>query len=292
MRVSRGASLTTTTCHRFRTRTYARLLLWTIAACATLPVGARAADDPQPGPEAAGLRLRFVVEPRAKDTEGFKVRVDVMNASAEEVTLTANWRNDEPGDVAAFLEAETSIECVPAFAPWIGGVQQGHRKLPQPTHTLKPGETLTAAWETASRQLKNLVTNPNEVQNPKLRRAGLYSVHATVELIANGKSVQLRSNEQLVSVGGSRAMPKHTYGQLLSVDADKSAVIGLGSLHGIEAGDVFEIGSPKGMHWRLTIGGVNSRYAFGKLELLTTSQYPPFREPPPPYTPATLVETK
>ena len=89
-------------------------------------------------------------------------------------------------------------------------------------------------------------------------------MHATVDVVTTDRTVRLRSNEQLVSVGGSNAMPKYTLGPLLSVDGpQKTAVVGLGSLHKIETGDQFEIGYPKGMHWRLTITGLKPHYAFG-----------------------------
>ena len=103
-----------------------------------------------------------------------------------------------------YLEAAANIECVPAIAPWMGGVAQGQRMSPQPQHSLKAGETLTVRWQSEGRKLKNRVTNPNEVQNPTFPFAGLYSVHATIDVITGEGVVRLRSNEQLVPVGGSR----------------------------------------------------------------------------------------
>ena len=76
-------------------------------------------------------------------------------------------------------------------------------------------------------------------------------------------------------------MPKATYGQLWAVNREAlTAVLGLGSLQKVAAGDVFEIGSPKGGHWKLTITHVEPRLSHGKLELLTRSQYEPHHEPP------------
>jgi hypothetical protein len=83
----------------------------------------------------------------------------------------------------------------------MGGVTVGQRKSPQPEQVLKPGETLSVRWRTEGRHLKNRVTNPNEVQNPEFPFPGLYSVHATVHVITSERTVPLRSNEQLVSVG-------------------------------------------------------------------------------------------
>ena len=85
-------------------------------------------------------------------------------------------------------------------------------------------------------------------------------------------------------------MPKYTRGSLWNVDAEKkTALLGLGSLHKVRAGDQFEIGHPKGMHWKLSITEVMPRYSVGTLELLTRSKYPPYSEPPVSLMPATLV---
>ncbi len=174
-----------------------------------------------------------------------------------------------------------------------GGDAERGRTSPQPEHVLKAGEALSARWKSDARRLKNRVTNPNEVQNPEFPFPGLYSVHATVDVTTSEGTVRLRSNEQLVAVGGSRKMPKHTRGQLWEVDKEKkTALVGLGSLHKVEVGDQFEIGHPKGMHWRMTVTEVDPRYSRGNLELLTRSTYPPYSEPPHRFMDATLVLPK
>jgi hypothetical protein len=249
----------------------------------------------EPGPEDGGLRLRFIVTPRLDaQAPGYDVRLDLLNTSDRDVTLRAKWRNDgDEGEVADYIEAAASIECVPAIAPWIGGVAERGRNSPQPEKVLKAGEVLSARWKSPARRLKNRVTNPNEVQNPEFPFPGLYSVHATVDVITSEGTVRLRSNEQLVSVDGSLKMPKHTRGQLIEVDKEKkTALVGLGSLHKVEVGDQFEIGHPKGKHWKLTITDVDPRLSRGNLELLTHSPFPPYSEPPTQYEDATLVLPK
>ena len=256
---------------------------------------APAAESPEPGPENGGLRLRLVVKPRADvANDGYKVRLDVINASERAVTLRAGWRDDGgTGDVRSYLEAAASIETVPAVAPWIGGVPQGRRTSPQPEHVLKPGEVLTVDWQTEGPRLKNRVTDPSEVQNPRFPFPGLYSVHATVDVITAARSVRLRSNEQLVAVGGSRAMPKYTFGRLWSVDPEnRTAILGLGSLHKIAVGDQFEIGSAKSGHWMLTMTRVEAGMSFGGLEMLPTLRPQPESSMPAPHMHATLIEHK
>lgn len=259
------------------TRSFQCRFWWLIVSIAFLSA-VTADDDPQPGPEDGGLRLRLVVAPsEAVDSPGYDVRIDVLNTSDRPIVLQSAWAHEDAGDVSAYLEAATSIESVPAFAPWMGGVQEGMRKSPQPQQTLKPAETLSVKWQTNGRNLKNRVTNPIFVQNPTLLFAGLYAVHATLDLPTSTGVVRLRSNEQLVAVGGSHAAPKHTYGQLIYVDREKKeARLGLGSLHKIAVGDRFEIGSPKGMHWRLTLTEVEATYSVGTLELLTRVDYAPY----------------
>jgi hypothetical protein len=250
---------------------------------------AETAALPEPGPEEGGMCMRLVVAPRT-DTgrEGYDVRVDLLNTSERAITLRAGWRNDDAGDLKDYIDAATSIECVPAILRWRGGVMVGHGKLPQPEQVLEKGAVLSVRWQTEGRHLKNRVTNPNEVQNPEFPFAGLYSVHATVNVITTERTVLLRSNEQLVSVGGSRAMPKSTLGQLAQVEADgRTAMLNLGSQHKIEPGDQFEHNS-KGDYWKLTITKVEPTYSMGKLELPAPARL----TPPRPGIEVTLIQKK
>jgi hypothetical protein len=260
--------------------------LWFFPAILTLK--AEPVVRPEPGPEENGLCMRLMVQPMPEpDREGFELQLDLLNKSQKDITLRADWRDDgDEGDLKDYIEAATSIECVPAVAPWIGGVRQGQRKAPQPEYVLKRGEVLSLSWKTDRRRLKNRVTDPNKVQNPEFSFPGLYSVHATLNVSTSDGALHLRSNEQMVSVGGSRAMPKHTYGRLIS------AMLGLGSLHKIEPGDQFEIGNFKAGHWRLTISRVEPESSTGELEVLTRKNYPNSSDPPRQLMEATLVVPK
>ena len=84
---------------------------------------ARAAETaalPEPGPEDGGLSMRFVVAPRADTSEGgYGVRVDLVNASERAITLRAAWTRDDAGDLKDYIDAATSIECVPALRRWM-----------------------------------------------------------------------------------------------------------------------------------------------------------------------------
>jgi hypothetical protein len=250
---------------------------------------------PEPGPENGGLRLRLIATPRADAArEGYDAKIDLLNVSDHPITLKAQWRSEsDAGDVKDYLAAATSIECVPAVAPWVGGVAEGQRTSPQPEYVLKPGETLSANWQTDGRHLKNRVTNPNDVQNPHFPFDGLYAVHATIDVITANATVRLRSNEQLVSVGGSHAMPKYTLGRLWNVDPEKkTAVLSLGSLQKIAVGDQFEIGHPKGEHWKLTITRVEPTISFGELEVLPSMNRNIVVGMPTPHMDAGLIISK
>jgi hypothetical protein len=274
-------------------RVKSRLLNSAFLALATLILRTQAAP-PEPGPENDGLRLRLIVEPLSEPgKEGYEVQIDLLNNSEKAVTLRAKWRYDDEGDLKDYLEAATSIECIPAVAPWIGGVRQGHPESPQPERVLNAGEVLSVRWSTNGRRLKNRVTNPNEVQNPEFPFPGLYSVHATLKVITTERTVLLRSNEQLVSVGGSHEMPKYTFGRLIHVDPDgKTAILGLGSLHKIELGDEFEIGNAKGGHWMLTITRVEPELSFGDVKILQQLNPDAYPGPPVRQMEATLMSPK
>lgn len=241
------------------------LVLWMLLL---VPVRSAEAPLPEPGPEAGGLRLRLRVTPRA-DQEGYDVGVDLLNVSAKPVTVRADWRNDQnDGGVKDYLEASASIEIVPEVQRWMGGVAMGQRTTPQPEQVLAAGATLSLSWQTAGRYLKKRISDPHEARNPTFPFPGLYAVHATLLVVTPGCTVPLRSNEQLVPVAGSLAMPKSTLGRLMEVDADgKGAVITLGSRHQAAVGDQFEHRS-KTEDWRFTVTRVGEDCSWGSLELM------------------------
>src|SRR5580765_6654723 len=79
----------------------------------------------EPGPEAAGLRLRLTVTPHSPDgKEGYEVQADLQNASGEIITLHAlHWRSERhEGGFQEYLESALSIESYPAIEPWLGQV--------------------------------------------------------------------------------------------------------------------------------------------------------------------------
>jgi hypothetical protein len=148
----------------------------------------------------------------------------------------------------------------------------------EPEYTLKAGETLSLKWHTTGRRLKNSVSNPLEVQNPEFRENGLYAVHASVVVTLAGRPLRLRSNEQLVPIGGSHEAPKHTYGPVWQADEKtKTAMLGLGSLDKVAPGDRFRIQSGNiGMTWTLTITNVAADYSTGTLEPSQVDPAPAF----------------
>ena len=238
----------------------------------------------EPGPENGGLRLRLTVVPEG---EGFEVRVELVNVSKQAIILRADWRGHggQNGDLQAFIEAATSIETDPAITPWMGQVMQGPAPSPQPEQVLAAGDVLALSWKTLGRHLKNGVTDPLTVQNPEFPTPGLYSVHAVLVLPVTDGTVLLRSNEQLVPIGGSVALPKHTFATLTYVNPEtKEGRINLGSLHKIAVGDAFQMRAGFGYFWKLTITQTDLWTATGSLEpmpvppSITVSQPPPFPE--------------
>ena len=240
---------------------------------------------PGPGPEESGLRLRLVVntQPTGRK-EGYEVRVDLVNGGAQPVALRAHhWRSERhDGGFKEFVEAAVSIESHPEIEPWLGQVMAPlEGAIAEPQYKIKPGGTLSLNWRTSGRYLKNIVSNPLEVQNPEFAQDGLHSVHATIVLVAGSRLVRLRSNEQLVPIGGSRKMPKSTYGPLWSADeTTKTAMLGLGSLHQVNVGDRFLIHSGIiGLTWTLTITNVEPDHSVGTLKPSQPDPLPSFPGP-------------
>ncbi len=248
-------------------------ILTLVVLPALVSLTAATSELPEPGPEAAGMRMRLAVTPHPEsDKEGYDLQVDLISVSQEPTLLRANewrsWRHE--GSFQEFLEPAVSIETDPAIERYVGQVARPLLGITaaEPEYTLQPGETLSVKWHTMGRHLKNSVTNPFEVQNPELKEAGLYSVHASIVLTVAGRPVRLRSNEQLVPTGGSRETPKHTYGPVVRADeTTMTAMLGLGALDKISLGEQFVIRSGlKDVVWTLTITNVAPSFCFGTLE--------------------------
>jgi hypothetical protein len=249
---------------------------------------------PEPGPEAGGLRLRLSVTPNPEGTnEGYYVQVDLINVSRDPIPLLTNWHSyQQEGGFKEYLEAAVSIESYPEFERWVGQTEyRSDKTLPESEYTLKPSKTLSVKWHTTGRHLKNKVSDPFAAQNPSFTENGLHSVHVSIVISASGHQVLLRSNEQLVPIGGSRTLPKHTYGKLCGVDVKtKTARLCLGSMHNIMIGDRFRIRSDLiQMHWTLTITQVWANYSSGTIE---ASKVDPERVFPPWHAAATLIPSK
>ncbi len=178
--------------------------------------GLAASTSPEPGPEAGGLRLRLVVTPHPKDgKEGYDVKAELINVGRQALPVRAvDWRAErQAGGFEAYVEGALSIESYPEIQPWLGQVMAPLRDAsPEPEYTLEAGKSLLVQWHASGRHLKNTVSNPLKVQNPDFTESGLYSIHGSLVVAVADRPLRLRSNEQLVPVGGSRDMPKHTYG--------------------------------------------------------------------------------
>jgi hypothetical protein len=231
---------------------------------------ARGGSPVEAGPENGGLRLRFTVRslPRSGE-EAFDVQLDIINTTEKPITLLTGWESTEPGDVKQYLTAAANIETTPRLARLRGATGfLAERTEPQKQQVLGPQETLTLQWQTARRTLKN--ESLFFSANPEFTQPGLYSVHVNLNVITGSGTIRLRSNEQLVSIGGSRSQPKATCSEILKVSPDRSkAEIDLGTFDKVAVGDRFDISS-KLFSWRLTITEVGENSCAGTLEKLSS----------------------
>ncbi len=226
---------------------------------------------PEPGAENGGMRMRLMVRNWSEGKKtGHEVRIDVLNVSPQARKLQADWLYEsDTGNLEEYLEAATSIESFPPIAPWVGQIMGGRRTTLQPEYTLEPGELLTLKWHTEGNFLKNRVSNKLEVQNPEFAFPGMYSVHASLLIHADGKKVLLRSNEQPVKFGQSWQvqLPKFTFGKLIGVDEVKqTARLDLGEQHKVAKGDRFLVRTGMVDFWQLTITEVEGKTSTGRLE--------------------------
>ena len=261
---------------------------WLFAVCAagllSFPTLSRAAGQlPEPGPESAGMRLRLVIFPEGTGTnETFKVRVDLINVTDQSIKLVGDWRGDfRDGDYKEYLESDVRFQIEPPNVPSMDQVGDGGKRTkPQPEFTLGASKLLTLDWTALGRCMRT-------GSDLRLPMDGLYSIHASVllRLAENERTIQpapsapsnrilLRSNEQLVPVGGSHALPKHTLGKLISADTNRyTAAIDIGSVHKTVVGDQFWIHTGYiGQNWNLKITKVDPTVSFGVLEPILKGQ--------------------
>jgi hypothetical protein len=234
------------------------------------------AAEPAAGPASGGLRLRLAVEPlNPMKVEGYNVRLELINASRREIEIRSAWEPGESGTIHDYLIAATRLETYPPLPPVHGATSGTIAELvvdTQPTLTLAAGKTETLTWQVKGRQLKNPLPNTGIGDVTEFPLPGLYSVHATLDIETSDGNFRLRSNEQLVRVGGSDAAPRHTYVPVTrAAPAKTRAELGAGSLHGVEVGDRFE-NMTKQASWRMTVVEVSPRYAEAKLELISAAE--------------------
>jgi hypothetical protein len=255
---------------------FVRIVLLTALSLICSPVCSTLAESPpDPGPENGGLRLRFSVGPRPGQLSqaGFDVRVELLNVSQSNITLQTDWESNETGDVKDYLRAATQIETTPIFEPEHGATASREaRTEPQKSLVLKAGEAVALRWQTTPRRLKANVSEWDFSllgANPSFDEPGLYSVRITLDVPTGTGTVRLRSNEQLVSIGGSLKAPKPTAARIEHVSRNRqTARIDLGALDQVAPGDQFDYLS-KTSSWRLTITDAYKHSSEGTLELLS-----------------------
>ena len=222
---------------------------------------------PEPGPENHGLRLRLVVDTKAeKGADVHAVRLDLLSAGRQPVTLVAQWPYEQDtGDYAQFLASEVAFVTFPEVVPDSAQTAGGERQSPQPEYRVAPGGSLSVSWQARGRRLKERDYYNN---TPYFPARGLYGVRARIVVMTKEqKQVLLTSNPVQVAVGASKAMPKWATGRLVSVEPEKkTASINLGANQKIEKGDVFMIRHGLQASWRLTVTKVGAWNAEGTVQ--------------------------
>ena len=242
---------------------------------------------PTPGPERDGIRVRLIVESeRVDDNDEFRVRVDLINVSDNTINLSGDWPHHRSGTFPEYVKAAAGIRTDPDIMLW--GIQTMATRPPAPRsdYTLASGETLTVEWTSQGRRLKTGVIFPNTTRNPYFPVDGLFRVTAEIPLFvqtpksdsdnadtgetqpAARRKILLRSNEQLVSIGGSTRAPKATMVKIGHLHEDgKSCNISAGQLSGAEKGDAYLARTGMGVFWKLTVTEVHDHHSVAEFTL-------------------------
>jgi len=224
------------------------------------------------GPESGGLRLRLLVAPSgATSKDAYSVRADLINVTDNPLIVSALWAYDgDKGDFKDYFESALSIETEPQIVFFGIQVMADHRIKPQPTVVIPANGSVSVEWKSSGRRLKNKLTLPLEVMNPYFPTEGLFSVHAELKVAVSGsgKPALLRSNEQLVPVGGSSRAPKASSATVIGIAPERNqATLDQGALHGVEAGDEFLVRTGMGDFWLLTVTSVQDRWSAALMKI-------------------------
>ena len=130
----------------------------------------------------------------------------------------------------------------------------------------------TNGWDGSA---SNVSTLPGKTRHPATniqpnRLEEFENFHKRVIASQPQGNVFLRSNEQLVPIGGSRQLPKYPLGKVTWADTNQNtAAIDLGSLQRVEVGDQFKVWTGYiSYNWTLNITRVEKSSSEGRLEPL------------------------
>jgi hypothetical protein len=202
------------------------------------------------------------------------VRIVLYNVTSEPITLVAKWDSDRfNGHFKDCLYRHISFETYPDVRPRIFQTVAGRREKPETTTNavLSGSDSLVVEWTAKGGALRDEKDDIQPGGTPIFPLPGLYSVRASAVLeTSGGNTFRLTSNEDQVPTGGSTRAPRHTYGEVVSVDSSKgTAMINLGMFDGVRNGDRFEI--ILGLcekSWYLTITDVGRHYSEGPVKAI------------------------
>jgi len=231
-------------------------------ACCLLSIIAASAHGqspslPDPGPEKDGLRLRLVVK-QLDQKKGHHVQLEVLNVGKDAITLIGQFSIENDKKYEDYLREAAYFTSYPGVLPTPFSTKGSERKSPQPTATLASGDSLVAKWTTVD----NVIGGGRETGHDlTFVRDGFFLVRAHLNLRTDDdKSMKLWSNEQPFIVGGSRQAPKACAATVIHDGKEMKFVrLDVGTLDGIQVGDVFEVGHAKTTLWGLKITAVTER---------------------------------
>jgi hypothetical protein len=236
--------------------------LRTFVACCLLSIFAasahgQSASPPEPGPERDGLRLRLLIK-KLDQKEGHHVQLEVLNVGKDAITLIGQFSIENDKNYEDYLREAAYFTSYPEVLPTPFSISAAPRESPQPTATISPGDSLVAKWTTVD----NVIGGGRETGHDlTFVRNGLFLVRAHLILrTADDKSIKLWSNEQPFIVGGSEQAPKACAASVIHDGKEMKFVrLDVGTLDGIQVGDIFEVGHAKTTLWGLKITAVTER---------------------------------
>lgn len=227
------------------------------------------------------LKLSLTATAVPNTTDTFTLRASLTNTGKKTYPIRGSWAYGRENDnFSAFFRRTLRLETEPV-------TYTSTRQTAMPPadyerfYEIKPGQTITAEWQTTCGCLK---PDPTDEPAPCLVEPGRYKVTArfngetthTESYTSRFSVFGIRSAPVTVDFGGVTTAPNPTSARVIEVrPKEELATIDVGRSHGVEAGQVWQVIVSLGDQWDMEVVEVHENHSAVRLTHLYIIGPPP-----------------